>query len=169
MTDDADSAQSDAESRFDRLAAKGREMAESGDGDANDRPALSNLSDEQQLAFYGAMFAMSAVDDEIDRQELFAIFELLDGDALSAKAQEELRGYAVDPPDLDECLDKLAGADAALRYTAMINLVEVTLADEVVVDAEDVALDRAQETLDVDDEERDEIEAFVEKMRSIDR
>ena len=104
---------------------------------------------------------------DVDRRELFAIFELMeDEDELSAEAQEELRGYAVNPPDLDACLETLADADEVLRYATMINLVEVALADNIVVDEEDAALDRAQERLDVDDEQRDEIERFIEMVRA---
>ena len=124
---------------------------------------IEALPDDQQLAFYGAMFAMSGVDDDVDRRELFTIFEMLDGDRLSGEAQEELRSYAVDPPDLETCLDRLADTDEEIRCAAMLNLLEVALADDIVVDAEDEALDRAQQRLAISDQRRAELEELAEQ------
>ena len=118
---------------------------------------IDDVPEQERLAFYGALFAMSAVDDHVDRDELFAIFEMLEIDDLSPEAQEEIRGYAVNPPSYRECVDKLEGTDEALRRAAVVNLVEVAEADEVVEPEEEDALAYAVDVLGVTTARADEI------------
>ena len=60
------------------------------------------LPEQQQVAFYGTVFAMAGADDELVSEELTLIFETLDLDGLSPEAQRQVRAYTLDPPALDD-------------------------------------------------------------------
>lgn len=129
--------------------------------------SMEEASEEERLAFYGSLFGMSAIDDEVDRDELFTICEILETDDLSEEATERLKEYAVDPPAFEECVDELTESDEVLRFATMINLVEVAKADEVVVERESDALASTADKLGVNDEQLDEINEFVDTMREV--
>lgn len=129
--------------------------------------SLEDVPEDEKLAFYGSMFGMSAIDDDVDRDELFTIYEILDTENLSAEAEEEVKQYAIEPPDFEECVDTLEGSDEVLRFATMINLVEVAQADEMVVSEEEDALEYTAETLEVSDEQVEKIEEFVETIREV--
>jgi len=129
--------------------------------------SLEDVPADEKLAFYGSLFGMSAIDDDVDRDELFTIYEILDTENLSAEATEEVKTYPIDPPAFEDCVDTLSDSDEVLRFATMINLVEVAQADEMVVPEEEEALDYTAETLHVSDEQFEKIEEFVETMREV--
>jgi uncharacterized tellurite resistance protein B-like protein len=114
---------------------------------------LSSLSEEQTLAFYGSLFAMSAVDRDMDEAESDLIFESLDLDSLSPDARRSVLGLAISPPALDTCLRQLAGADREIRFGLMLNLVATALADDALDVAEHAGLRHAQQVLGISDED----------------
>jgi uncharacterized membrane protein YebE (DUF533 family) len=69
---------------------------------------LLTASDEIRVAFYGALFAMAAIDGSIDKDELKAIFEVVDFDGLSPESQRVVRGYLLSAPSLAETLAPFA-------------------------------------------------------------
>ena len=119
----------------------------------NDTLDLSSLSEEQTLAFYGSLFAMSAVDRDMDEAESDLIFESLDLDRLSPDARRSVLGLAISPPSLDACLRQLAGTDAEIRFGLMLNLVATALADDALDVAEHAGLRHAQQVLGVSDQD----------------
>jgi uncharacterized tellurite resistance protein B-like protein len=46
----------------------------------NEHGDIKQLSNEQRVAYYGALFAIAAYDDEIQREELDLIYEMIDTD-----------------------------------------------------------------------------------------
>lgn len=119
----------------------------------NDTLDLSSLSEEQTLAFYGSLFAMSAVDRDMDEAESDLIFESLDLDRLSPDARRSVLGLAISPPALDACLRQLAGTDTEIRFGLMLNLVATALADDSLDVAEHAGLRHAQQVLGISDED----------------
>lgn len=128
---------------------------------------IKQLSDEQRVAFHGALFAMAAVDGQVQREELDLIYETLDVDGLSEEARRRLYAYAIDPPALRGCLQALWDAPEPIRYGLMINLVELSIVDYLVSDSEHEALAMAQQALRVSDEQRAAMEEYAEKMRYV--
>jgi len=126
-----------------------------------------SLPEGQQLASYGAFFAMANADGVIDNTEVVAIFECLDVSNLSADGQQQVRSYLVEPPDLRTCLDQLTGADNELRYGLMLRLVEVALADEVVMPGEDKALGIGRELLGVSSVQQEAMRDFLQQVDAV--
>jgi uncharacterized tellurite resistance protein B-like protein len=126
-----------------------------------------SLSEEQRVAFYGAMFAMAAADEPMQREELELIYETLDTDGLSDEARRGLYAYAIEPPALRDCLDLLSDAPESARHGLMLNLVEVAVSDYLLSEPERDALTDAQGALDVNDEQLAAMERYAEEVRRI--
>lgn len=125
------------------------------------------LPEEQRVAFYGAVFAMAAADDEMSSEELALVFETLDMEGMSPAAQRGVRAFTVDPPDLADCLDELRDSSRELRFGIMVTLMDVALADDVIVDEEREALQAAAAVLEVSEEQLRAIERFTREVRRI--
>ena len=125
------------------------------------------LSVEDQKAFYGALFAMAAADDTVEREEMELIFETLDLEAFDEKDRREVHGYLMDPPDFSECLEELRDADEALRHGLVLNLIEVMIADDLTHEEEEEYIADAQKKLDVSDEQVEEMKNFAREVKRI--
>jgi len=133
----------------------------------NDPFDFRTLPEDQQLASYGAFFAMANADGVIDGSEVVAIFESLDVSNLSDAGQVTVRNYLVSPPDLETCLSALAGASEELRYGVMLRLVEVADADDVVMPGEELALARGRDLLGVSEEQQQAIRQFLQQVAQV--
>ncbi|MEM1116794.1 MAG: hypothetical protein AAF845_05035 [Bacteroidota bacterium] len=110
---------------------------------------LSALPEEERLTFYGALFAMSAADRDMDESEDDRIFESLDLSGLSVDARKRVFQLAIKPPPLERCLLAFKDHDVELRRALMLNLIDVVLADGLIEPAEHVGLHEAREILDL--------------------
>ncbi|MDT0632751.1 hypothetical protein RQM47_09860 [Rubrivirga sp. S365] len=111
---------------------------------------LSSLSEDDRLSFYGALFAMSAADRDMDESEDDRIFESLDLGDLSGDARKRVFRLAIQPPPLERCLLQFKDHDVELRRALMLNLLDVVLADGVIEPGEHVGLHEAREVLGLD-------------------
>lgn len=111
---------------------------------------LHPLPESQRLSFYGALFAMSAADRDMDESEDDRIFESLDLGDLSGDARKKVFRLAIQPPPLERCLLEFKDADVELRRALMLNLIDVVLADGLIEPAEHVGLHEAREVLGID-------------------
>ena len=111
---------------------------------------LSPLSEKEQLSFFGALFAMSAADLDMDESEDERIFESLNLGSLSGDARKQIFQLAIQPPPLERCLLAFRDADVELRRALMLNLIDVVLADGLIEPAEHVGLHEAREVLQLD-------------------
>jgi len=133
----------------------------------NEHGDIEQLSNEQRVAYYGALFAIAAYDDEIQREELDLIYEMIDTDGLTDQDRRRLYAYAIESPTLQDCLQAVRDAPESIRYGLMLNLVEVAVADYLLSDLEQEALNDAQRTLGVNNEQRAAMEEYAQKMRHI--
>lgn len=108
---------------------------------------LSPLSEDERLDFYGALFAMSAADRDMDESEDDRIFESLDLADLSPDARKRVFQVAIQPPPLERCLLRFKNHDVEMRRALMLNLIDVVLADGLIEPAEHVGLHEAREIL----------------------
>ena len=86
-----------------------------------------SLSEENSVAFYGAMFAMAAADAPMQREELELIYETLDTEGLSDEARRRLYAYAIEPPALQDCLRVLGDASEASLQGATARLARLPI------------------------------------------
>jgi uncharacterized tellurite resistance protein B-like protein len=114
---------------------------------------LSPLPEEKRLAFYGALFAVAAVDDDVCREESDLIFESLELGDLSDQARRAVLALAIQPPALEQCTAALSDADETIRYSLMLNLIDLVLADQQIDPAEHVELEKARVLLGVPSEQ----------------
>ena len=108
---------------------------------------INALPEEDRLLFYAALFAMSAVDRDMDEAEDDRIFESLDRDGLSPEARKRVLQMAIQPPPLERCLLHFKDADVELRRALLLNLLDVVLADGIIEPGEHVGLHEAREVL----------------------
>ena len=108
---------------------------------------LSTLSEDKRLQFYGALFAMSAADRDMDESEDDRIFETLDLGGLSGDARKRVFRLAIQPPPLERCLLAFKGEDVEIRRGLMLNLIDVVLADGIVEPGEHMKLHEARDVL----------------------
>ena len=125
---------------------------------------LSALPEDQRLAFYGALFAMSAGDGDMDEAEDDRIFESLDLEHLSADGRKQVFQLAIQPPPLERGLLAFRDADVELRRALMLNLIDVVLADGVIEPAEHVGLHEARDVLGLD---RDDVAALHDAAAAV--
>lgn len=127
------------------------------------------LSEADRVAFYGALFAIAAADGHVEQAELDLILDQISIQPLSDENDSQVRTYLVDPPSLDDCLARVAGADRAVRLAFLLGLIQVALADSVVRSPEGALLDRAQGRLRVPPRERSALEKFAAVTTRIER
>lgn len=111
---------------------------------------LHPLPEDKRLSFFGALFAMSAADRDMDESEDDRIFESLDLGDLSGDARRRIFQLAIQPPPLERCLLAFRDTDIELRRALMLNLIDVVLADGLIEPAEHVGLHEAREVLGLD-------------------
>ncbi|MFT7619978.1 MAG: putative tellurite resistance protein B-like protein, partial [Planctomycetota bacterium] len=114
---------------------------------------FSSIPDKEREAFYGLMFAIAAADGSFDGEEMTLIHSMLDVSGLSDESCDRIRTFRVTPPDLTVCLKVLSKCRDELRHGTMMSLVDIALADGVLTESEERALDEAAEALDIRDDQ----------------
>jgi len=130
-------------------------------------PDRITLSEDDRVAFLGAMLAMAAADGRVEATEVDHIFDLISSQQLSREAHRELQQYLVAPPELQVCLDRLRSTEETIRTGLMLALLQVAWADEVMDPAETSLLDSAQDSLRVSRTQRAAMEDFVARVRQV--
>jgi uncharacterized tellurite resistance protein B-like protein len=110
---------------------------------------LSTLAEDERLAFYSCLFAMSAVDRDMDEAEDDRIFESLDLGGLTPESRKRVFQLAIQPPPLERCLLRFRDAEAEIRRALLLNLLDVVLADGIIEPDEHVGLHEAREILGI--------------------
>lgn len=126
---------------------------------------LSGLTEQQQLAFYGALFALAAADDSIDERESDQIIESLHLEDLSEEARTRAFALSISPPSLNTCLSLLKGTNLSIRRSLMLNLVDVALADGEIEPGEPIALEAARLSLGVGADDLEAMHTYAYRVR----
>ncbi len=117
------------------------------------------IPDRERVAFYGLLFAIAAADGTFDAEEMAVIHSMLDVSGMDSMAREKIRGYRVNPPQLADCLSVLAKSHDELRHGTMMGLVDIALADGIVTESEERALEEAGRALGISESQ---IQAMIE-------
>jgi hypothetical protein len=128
---------------------------------------LKTLPQEQLVAFYGLPFAAALVDGEVDKDEMITIFETLDLSLLNEDFRKEVQQFLVVPPNIESCLEKLSMGSLELRCAVVVSVVEVILADDIIVSEEQNLLNYVCERLRVNHSKKNAIINFVKEGRRI--
>jgi len=137
------------------------------------RQAMSNdfnpaaLPEEHRIAFYGALFAMSAADHHVDKEEIDLIYGSLDLEGLSESSKRTVYRYVLDPPLLRDVLPTLKRADQTMRFGTLMGIVDVALADGVIENDEREALEFARVHLGATPEQLTAIIDFSETAKKV--
>jgi hypothetical protein len=118
------------------------------------------LSEEERVAFYGALFAVAA-DGTLRRDALEFILETIDMAGLADHARHTIWNYLIEPPSLSDCLDVLSTCCAEIRCAFMIHLIEIALVDGVLEGREEEALLQARRALHLTQKQLQAIERFI--------
>lgn len=127
------------------------------------------VSESERIAFYGALFAMGAIDGSIDKEEMTSIFEVLDLETFSEDGRREVQSYLLATPDASRALAVLSSSRSDLRYALMVQLVEVALANDEIDPSERALLDDACKQMMITPTQLTKIEEFVRIARDIRR
>jgi uncharacterized tellurite resistance protein B-like protein len=133
----------------------------------NESLDLSKVSENDRLAFYGALLAVATADGQIDKEEMELVFGMMDLENMSEKAKREVQSYIITPPTLWDCLRKLSQADEILRFGLMVNIVDVAWANDEIDSNEEKAILLAKSELNVTHQQLEAIKSFIQKMREI--
>lgn len=125
------------------------------------------FSENDSLAFYGALFAVAAADGSIDAEELNLILSSPDISKMSKSARQQIQNYSVSPPDLEESLKTLSKADEKLRFGLMFYIFNIVWVDKILNPGEKKAIELAQKQLGIAKEQVKAIDTFVQKMGEI--
>lgn len=127
---------------------------------------LQSHPESKRLAFYSALFAMSAADRDMDESEDDRIFETLDLDGLSADARKQVFQLAIQPPPLERVLLEFRADDLELRRALMLNLIDIVLADGIIEPGEHVGLHEAREVLGIDRDDMADLHDLAHAIQS---
>jgi uncharacterized tellurite resistance protein B-like protein len=122
---------------------------------------LSSLSEDQRVAFYGAMFAIAVADGILAPDELDLIFQHINTDGLSEPHRKRVWDYLVETPQLTDCLACFATNDEQVRCALMVYLVEVALVDRILEPHEDEALLQARHSLGISQQQIEAVERYI--------
>jgi uncharacterized membrane protein YkvA (DUF1232 family) len=126
-----------------------------------------NLSEQESLAFYGALFAMAAADGSVDPEEVKLIINLINLDSLSEVTKRQLQSYLILPPDLGTCLNQLSTTTAVVKERLILYFLEIALACEGISKEESKAIKLAKTKLKVSDGKFKDLKNFVYQMKKI--
>lgn len=120
---------------------------------------FSSIPDKEREAFYGLLFAIAAADGSFDGEEMSLIHSMLDITGLSQESRDKIRTFRVNPPDSSACLATLSNCQDELRHGTMMSLVDIALADGILTESEERALDEAATALGI---RPDQLQAMLE-------
>lgn len=128
---------------------------------------LAQVSENERLAFYGALFAIATADGSFDKEEMSIVFDIINLEGMSEAAKRQVQSYVLEPPSLLDCLKALSSADERLRFGLMLNLIDTAWSNDELDSNEEKAIKLAQQELAITDEQIKAIEIFIQKMREI--
>lgn len=127
----------------------------------------TTVSEDELLAFYGALFAIAAADGSIAPEEADFISQSINISHLSDSAKLQLGKFQVAPPPPEDCLKTLSKSNANLRWTLLFYLIEIIWVDDILATGEQEALQFVRETFGVKAAQTQAIQSFVITMKKI--
>jgi hypothetical protein len=130
---------------------------------------LKSVPQEELVSFYGLLFSAGISDKKIDKEDIISIYELIDMDLLDDQHKEIVRNFILNPPDTDVFLKTLSNGSDELKFSVLVGVVEVALADDVIVREELLFLKRVAKKLNITKDQLNAIINFVSEGKRIQR
>jgi|GEM_PF-490672 len=131
----------------------------------NETLDLAKVSESDRLAFYGVLSAVAFADGSIDQEEFELLYGMIDLEGMTESAKRKVQSYITEPPLLEQCVQKLSGADKKLRNKLMVNILEIVYANDKVDVAEKKMVLFARENLNISMKEFNVIVNFVKERK----
>jgi uncharacterized membrane protein YkvA (DUF1232 family) len=128
---------------------------------------FAKSSENELLAFYGALFAIAAADGAIDIDEMNLLFKTISLDKFSDATKSQIQSYTASPPSLDNCLQAISKSENTLRLGVMYFLINIAWANNALHPGENRAISSAQTILAIPDSQIQAMQEFSQDLRAI--
>jgi len=125
------------------------------------------MIESEREAFYGLLFSMSAVDGTMDKDEVELIYGSLNLEEVSEDSRRKIHGFVLDPPPFDDSVEQLSTSNETVRFGAMLHLIDIANADDIVEDSEQELLTKARMALNVNDEQYEALAEFSKVAKEV--
>ncbi len=128
---------------------------------------FATSSESELLAFYGALFAIAAVDGSVDIDELNLLFKTINLDKFSSSAKTQIQSYTANPPSLGDSLQTLSQSAEPLRLGVMYFSIGIAWANNKLHSGESEAIQSAQKLLAISDLQVQAMQEFMQDLQAI--
>ncbi|MEM1254885.1 MAG: DUF1232 domain-containing protein [Cyanobacteria bacterium P01_H01_bin.21] len=122
------------------------------------------FSNDDTLAFFAVLFAVAAVDKQIDEAELQMILASPEARNLSDEQQQILQSYSYNPPPIKESIQALSEADQELKFGLIFCILNLVSINGRISPAETDAIALVQEAFEINDVQLDAIRNFMQLL-----
>ena len=129
--------------------------------------SVVEMSEDERVAFYGAMCAIAGADGVVTDEERDLITNSLDLATLSNARKLEIKGYATNPPTITECLDKLNKSNQTVQLSLVFCLINIAWADQALQRKETEILRQVKNELKISDKRFSAIEAYFQEISTL--
>jgi uncharacterized membrane protein YebE (DUF533 family) len=119
--------------------------------------AFTQMSENEQVAFYGTVFAIALADGSISPEEQNLINDALNAKLLSNFVQEKIKQYTTNPPQLADCLRKLKSPHEDVRLGIASALTRIVCANGASQEREKEIIKQIKVELSISDKQEEEI------------
>jgi uncharacterized membrane protein YkvA (DUF1232 family) len=133
----------------------------------SERDIFATSSENELIAFYGALFAIASVDGSVDIDELNLLFKTINLANFSDSAKSQIQSYVASPPQLGDCLQMLSRSTAPLRLGTMYFLVNIAWANNTIHPGENEAIATAKKILGISDLQVKAMQEFMQDLQAI--
>ncbi|CEI72715.1 TerB family tellurite resistance protein [Romboutsia hominis] len=125
------------------------------------------FEETQLLDLYAIMFGMAYADGELEKDELQAIYEVINTEGFSEDGKRAIQDYIVLAPDIDVHINNIKREIEELRFTCYVNAVEVAYSNYIIEESEERLLKRLKTSFGITEKQDIEIRKFVKEARRI--
>jgi uncharacterized membrane protein YkvA (DUF1232 family)/uncharacterized tellurite resistance protein B-like protein len=128
---------------------------------------FAKSSENELLAFYGALFAIAAADGAIDIDEMNLLFKTIGLDKFSEAAKSQIQSYTTSPPSLENCLQAISKSENTLRLGVMYFLISIAWANNALHPGENRAIESAKTILAIPDSQIQAMQEFAQDLSAV--
>lgn len=133
----------------------------------SERDIFATSSENELLAFYGALFAIAAADGSVDIDELNLLFKTINLAKFSDSAKSQVQSYVASPPTLGDCLQTLSRSADLLRLGTLYFLINIARVNNTLHPVENEAISATKNILDISDLQVQAMQEFMQDFQAI--
>lgn len=127
--------------------------------------SIVEMSEDERVAFYGAMCAIAGADGVVTDEEHNLIESSLNLETL-VEGRAKTEEYRNNPPPITECLSKLKKSDQTIQLNLVFCLIKIAWADQSLQQKEVTLLKQVKNELNISDKKMGAIEAFFQEVNA---